>query len=68
MLKNQKKVNLLLIKRKSKLKNYYYLSKVKNMKRLQKTYIQLRKLKMMGLKDSGWAIPTRDLAKLLTID
>ena len=69
MLKNQKKneAYLLIKKRKSKLKNYYYLSKVKNIDEAAKTlYSTLRKIKNDGFKKIAVeTIPNKGLGKTI---
>ena len=58
---------LLIKKRKSKLKNYYYLSKVKNMKEAAKNlYSTLRKIKNDGFKKIAVeTIPNKGLGKTI---
>ena len=58
---------LLIKKRKSNLKNYYYLSKVKNLKEAAKNlYSTLRKIKNDGFKKIAVErIPNRDLGKTI---
>ena len=69
MLKNQKKneAYLLIKKRKLKLKNYYYLSKVKNVEEAAKNlYSTLRKIKNDGFKKIAVeTIPNRGLGKTI---
>ena len=69
MLQNQKKMRLILLikKRKSDLKNYYYLSKIENIEEAAKNlYSTLRKIKNDGFKKIAVEkIPNKGLGKTI---